>query len=189
MITHLLVALLTAASNPLAVVKSADVEVQKVLQAAQPSVDKLAAKAEEYVDFVELAKRSLGKEWEKLSKKQQDEFSSTMKNLLRASYAQKAIADNRSESKFEYGEEKIAGDEATVGTTLQSKTDTFPVTYKLYRSKGTWKIYDVITDDVSLVATYNDQFRQVIAKKGFSGLLTSLKAKREQLEKTPSTQK
>ena len=74
---------------------------------------------------------------------------------------------------------------ATVTATLVVKDDKFPVTYKLFRAdaKGEWKIYDVITDDVSLVSTYSDQFRKLISNKGFDGLLASLKAKKEQLEK------
>ncbi len=193
MFSHLIavVALAAATSSPLAVVKNADVEVQKVLKAPDPTVDKLASKADEYVDFIELAKRALGEQWTKVSKAQQAEFSNTMKGLLRASYAQKAISDSRGEAKFDYGEEKVAGNEAIVNTSLVSANDKVPVIYKLYRptANGSWKIYDVVTDDVSLVATYNDQFRQVIAKKGFPGLLSSLKAKRDQLEKKVVTQK
>ena len=55
----------------------------------------LAARADEFVDFAELAKRAMGAEWAKLNKKQQDDFSQTMKGLLRASYAQKAVNDGR----------------------------------------------------------------------------------------------
>lgn len=193
MFSHLIavVAVAAAASSPLAVVKNADVEVQKVLKAPDPTVAKLASKADEFVDFIELAKRALGEQWAKVSKAQQTEFSNTMKGLLRASYAQKAISDSRGDAKFDYGEEKVAGNEATVNTSLLSANDKVPVIYKLYRpsENGNWKIYDVVTDDVSLVATYNDQFRQVIAKKGFPGLLSSLKAKRDQLEKKGVTQK
>ncbi len=187
----LLVALSAADVGPLATVKNADVEVQKVLNAPDPTVEKLAARADDFVDFVELAKRALGKEWAKLAKKQQDDFSSTMKGLLRASYAQKALADNRGAAKFEYQGEKVEGNDATVKAQLLVKSDKFPVTYKLYRAdaKGPWKIYDVITDEVSLVSTYNDQFRKVIAAKGFDGLLASIKAKREQLEKTTASTK
>ena len=35
---------------------------------------------------------------------------------------------------------------------------------------------------VPLVSTYNDQFRQLIAKKGYDGLLSTLKKRRDQLE-------
>lgn len=183
-------ALAAAPVGPLALVKSADAEVQKVLQADAPTTEKLAAKADEFIDFSELAKRALGKEWATLNKKQQEDFSATMKGVLRASYAQKAISDGRGSAKVEYGDETIEGNEASVKTTLLIKQDKFPIVYKLFRAdpKAAWKIFDVVTDDVSLVSTYNDQFRQVIAKKGFDGLLKSLKAKKEQLEKTTTAQ-
>lgn len=184
----LLAASLLAAPGPLAVVKAADADVQKVLE-KDATIEKLATVADGYIDFVELARRALGpKEWAKLDKKKQDEFSATMKGLLRASYAQKALGDGRNGAKFEYVSEKIDVGEATVQATLVMKTDRFPVTYKLYRAdaKSPWRIFDVVTDDVSLVGTYSDQFRKMIASKGFDGLLASLKAKREQLEKTPT---
>ncbi|MDP1915224.1 MAG: ABC transporter substrate-binding protein [Myxococcales bacterium] len=185
MFALLTTALLAASPGPLAVVKAADADVQKVL-ANDATIEKLAATADGYIDFGELAKRALGqKEWAKLDKKKQDDFSATMKGLLRASYAQKALGDGKSGTKFEYVGEKIAANEATVEARLVTKEDKFPVSYKLFRAdaKGAWRIYDVITDDVSLVGTYSDQFRKLIADKGFDGLLTTLKTKRDQLEK------
>ncbi len=182
-----LAALILAAAlpAPLAVVKSADSEVQKLLAEPEVSTTKLAERADEFIDFFELARRAMGDEWGKLTKKQQDDFSATMKGLLRANYAQKAVSDGRGGAKVEYGKELVEGNEATVETKLVIKKDTFPVVYKLFRAeaKGAWRIYDVITDEVSLVDTYADQFRTVIGKKGFEGLLKSLKAKQEQLEK------
>lgn len=170
--------------SPLAVVKAADADVQKLIQSRQTTAEKLAAKADEFVDFAELARRALGKDWDTIKAKQRDEFSLTMKELLRASYAQKALADGQGGTSFEYGAESVEGNEATVASTLVAKTDRVPVVYKLYRrdAKAPWRIYDVVTDEVSLVGTYSDQFRQVISKKGFEGLLASLKARREQLE-------
>lgn len=183
----LLVSLAVAPKDqpPLALVKSADAEVEKILQGKDATVEKLAARADDYIDFIELARRALGKEWDGLDKRKQEDFSTTMKGVLRASYAQKAINDGRGGAKVEYGAEKVDGNEAVVQTTLVVKQDRFPIVYKLFRAdaKSGWKIYDVVTDEVSLVTTYNDQFRQVIAKKGFDGLLKSLKAKKEQLEK------
>jgi len=178
---------LAAAPPPLSVVKTADAEVQKLLQSADASTEKLAARADEFVDFGELAKRAMGAEWPKLNKKQQDEFTVTMKGLLRASYAQKAVTDGRGGggAKVEYGEEKVEGNEAVVNTKLLVKEDTYPVVYKLYRAdaKGAWRIYDVVTDDVSLVGGYNDQFRKQMSDKGFDGLLRSLQTRRDSLEK------
>lgn len=187
MIASLLALSLAAApASPLNVVKNGTAEVQKILAAPGATTEKLAARADEFIDFGELAKRALGKEWSKLNKKQQDEFAVTMKGLLRASYAQKAIGDSKGgAADAEYGKEEITGNEATVASTILVNKEKFPVDYKLYRldAKSPWKIYDVITDTVSLLATYQDQFKSVIAKKGYDGLLSTLKAKKEQLEK------
>lgn len=187
-----LAVVLAATPGPLSVVKTADAEVQKVLHAPDASAAKLAARADEFVDFGELAKRAMGAEWEKLNKNQRSEFRETMKGLLRASYAQKAVTDGRggNAAKVEYGAEKIEGNEAVVDSKLKVKQDTYPVVYKLYRpdAKGAWRIYDVVTDEVSLVTTYSDQFRTVMAKKGFEGLLKSLKDKQASLEKQNAEQ-
>jgi phospholipid transport system substrate-binding protein len=181
----LLVSLAVAAApaTPMGVVKTANDEVQTILKTEGASVDQLSQKADAYIDFAELAKRALGKEWPKLNKKQQDEFSKTMKELLRVSYAQKALVDGKNGPGVEYVGEKVTGAEASVQTTIQVKKDTFPVEYKLFKpdAKTSWKIYDVVTDGVSLVSTYSDQFRQLLAKKGFDGLLQTIKAKRDQL--------
>jgi phospholipid transport system substrate-binding protein len=106
-----------------------------------------------------------------------------MKGLLRASYAQKAIG--QSEAKVTYGAETTHDNEAVVNTTIDVKKEAYPVVYKLYRPNehAAWRVYDVVTDEVSLMDTYHDQFRKLISEKGFDGLLTTLKAKRALLER------
>lgn len=171
------------ALSPLATVKQGNAEVQAALAQKDTTVEALATTVEGFVDFGELAKRALGKEWENLEPKQREEFSATMKGLLRASYARKAMG--QSDADIRYGEESIEGNEATVKTSLVVKQDSFPVDYRLYRAseKAPWRIYDVVTDEVSLVETYRGQFRKLLAQKGFDGLLSTLKSKRDQLEK------
>jgi len=189
MVSALLVAAALAGSPaPLAVIKTADTEVSALLKGPDATVEKLAAKAESFVDFAELAKRAMGKSWDGLTDKQRVDFSDTMKALLRANYAQKALKDGQGAAKFEYGAEKVTGDEATVASTLVKGEDRFSVLYKLFRRdpKSPWRVYDVVTDDVSLLDGYADQFRTTMAKKGFDGLLASLKARKQQLEK-PAT--
>lgn len=179
-------AIAAAPASPTALVKSIDAEVQKVLKSTDPSAEKLAQRADEFIDFVELSKRAMGPEWVKLDKKQQAELGSTMKGLLRASYAQKAVKDNGGgQAAVEYGAEKIDGNESVVNTSLKVKSDSFAVIYKLYRAdaKAGWRIYDVVTDEVSLVDTYRDQFKKQLSSKGFDGLLKTLNTRRESLEK------
>lgn len=186
MIASLLAATLLAAApaGPLSVVKSGNADVQKAANAPGATVDSLATVVEKFVDFEELAKRALGdKTWASLTPVQRKEFTETMTGLLRASYAQKAIGQAQADVK--YVKEQAEGNEATVNTVLTMKKDSIPIDYRLYRAdaKKEWRIYDVITDEVSLVDTYKGQFRKLLADKGFDGLLTTLKSKRAQLEK------
>ncbi|MBN1205008.1 MAG: ABC transporter substrate-binding protein [Myxococcaceae bacterium] len=192
MLAPLIAATLLAATpaTPLEVVKAGNTDVQKAANAPGATVEQLATVVEKFVDFGELAKRALGKTWDTLTPAQQKDFADTMKGLLRASYAQKAIGQAKANVK--YGKETIEGNEATVTTTLTVNTDQVPVDYKLYKVQGKgggWRIYDVLTDEVSLVETYRGQFRKLMADKGFDGLLSTLKAKREQLEKSAATTK
>ncbi|RKG50120.1 ABC transporter substrate-binding protein [Corallococcus sp. AB011P] len=186
MIASLLAATLLAAApvSPLNVVKNGNAAVQKAANAPGASVQSLATVVESFVDFEELAKRALGeKAWTGLTAAQRKEFTDTMTGLLRASYAQKAIGQAKADVK--YGKESVQGSEATVDTELTVKTDQVPVNYRLYKAtpKADWRIYDVITDEVSLVDTYSGQFKKILSTKGFDGLLTTLKSKRAQLEK------
>lgn len=182
----LAVTLLTAApTTPMEVVKAGNTEVQKAASAPNATVEQLASVVEKFVDFEELSKRALGKDWEGLTPAQRKDFTETMRGLLRASYAQKAIGQGNAAVK--YGKENVKGNEATVGTTIAVKKDQIPVDYRLYKTnegKGPWRVYDVVTDDVSLVETYRTQFRKLMGEKGFNGLLSTLKTKREQLEKS-----
>ena len=186
MIASLLAATLLAAApmGPLTVVKSGNADVQKAANAPGATVQSLATVVEKFVDFEELARRALGeKAWTGLTPAQRKDFTDTMTGLLRASYAQKAIGQAKADVK--YGKESVQGNEATVDTQLTVKTDQVPVDYKLYRTsaKTDWRIYDVITDEVSLVETYSGQFRKILQTKGFDGLMSTLKSKRAQLEK------
>ncbi|MFN0064586.1 MAG: phospholipid-binding protein MlaC [Myxococcaceae bacterium] len=187
----LIVALSLAASpaspgSPLEVVKRGNTTIQSLLKSPDASVERLAMAVDQFVDFGELAKRALGREWNRLSPAQQQDFSTTMKGLLRASYAQRALGQGAAE--IRYGAEKRDGKEAEVTTTLLLKKDELPVAYRLYKVAGRqgWRIFDVVTDEVSLVETYRGQFRKLIADKGYDGLLTTLKNKRAQLERSAS---
>jgi phospholipid transport system substrate-binding protein len=187
LISVFVIALSAAPASPMEVVKAGHQHVQAVLQSVEPSVEKLNAQADDFIDFVELSKRSLGAHWAKLNKKQQEEFSSTLKALLRANYAHKILNGDSNKgggSEQQWGEETIDGNEAKVTSVVMALNDKFPIEYRLWRptESAPWRIYDVVTEDVSLVETYQDQFRRVIAQKGYEGLLATLKAKKAALE-------
>jgi phospholipid transport system substrate-binding protein len=48
------------------------------------------------------------------------------------------------------------------------------MTYKLYKSKRNWKIYDMEIEGISVIVTYRSQFDQILDKGTFDDLLLKL---------------
>jgi len=56
------------------------------------------------------------------------------------------------------------------------------VNYDLYFGKaGTWQVYDVSVEGVSMVTTYRSSFKQIIKQKGMDALLSELRDKNSKL--------
>lgn len=49
-----------------------------------------------------------------------------------------------------------------------------PVTYRLTRINGGWKVADFSVEGISMVQSYRSQFMPVLSEKGFKGLLSVL---------------
>ena len=51
------------------------------------------------------------------------------------------------------------------------------VNYRLHQVQGEWKIYDVVVDDISIIANYRSQFSRILSRGSFDDLLKRLKEK------------
>ena len=125
-------------------------------------------------DFPLMGRLTLGKKsWSGLTKAQRTLFIKTFTEVMKSSYSDKLSL---------YTDEKIeihpaqnpSPKKAVIPTELISKEKRFAMEYKLYKSKGGWKIYDITLQGVSLVATYRTQFNQVLSKEGFDVLIAKL---------------
>ncbi|OGR27815.1 MAG: hypothetical protein A2139_12825, partial [Desulfobacca sp. RBG_16_60_12] len=104
-----------------------------------------------YFDYQEMAKRSLGPTWGKLSAGQRQEFVQLFAQLLEASYSDK-IEKYAQRVKIDYTGEILDGDYAEVRTVVVRTNDRIPLNYRLMQENGGWKVYDVVIEGVSLVS-------------------------------------
>jgi phospholipid transport system substrate-binding protein len=74
-------------------------------------------------------------------------------------------------------DQKQRDNKAFVQTDVTYKGDTFGLDYKLIDRSGTWKVYDVIIENIGLVANYRNEFAGIMRKEKFSGLLSKLEKK------------
>lgn len=136
-----------------------------------------------YFDYREMAKRSLGAAWGGLSSAQQAEFIRLFSELLEASYSDK-IEKYAQRVKIEYANEILDGEYAEVRTVVLRPNDRFPLNYRLLNEGGTWKVYDVVIEGVSLVSNYRSQFSRIIHESSYAELVRRLKTKVSELHQT-----
>jgi phospholipid transport system substrate-binding protein len=136
-----------------------------------------------HFDYQEMAKRSLGPAWGKLSPGQRQEFVALFAQLLEASYSDK-IEKYAQRVKIDYTGEIPSGDTAEVRTVVVRTNDRIPLNYRLMNEGGTWKVYDVIIEGVSLVSNYRSQFSRIIHESSYAELVRRLKTKVSELTRT-----
>jgi phospholipid transport system substrate-binding protein len=136
-----------------------------------------------YFDYQEMAKRSLGPTWGKLSAGQRREFVHLFAQLLEASYSDK-IEKYAQRVKIDYTGEILDGDYAEVRTVVVRTNDRIPLNYRLMQENGGWKVYDVVIEGVSLVSNYRSQFSRIIHESSYAELVRRLKTKVSELTRT-----
>ncbi len=185
-IIFFLLANLAFASEPLETLKKAVDNVISILKNPELKAPEREKEREEAIreavskvfDFREMAKRSLSRYWRKLNDKQRDEFVELYKRLLERTYLKRIEAYQN--EKIIYKGERIRGRFALVKTiVVTEKQVEIPVDYKLLKRKNGWKVYDVVIEGVSLVNNYRKQFKSIIRRSSYEGLVKMLKEKKE----------
>jgi len=131
-------------------------------------------------DYTELSRRALSRNWRKLNKEQQEEFTKLFSKLLGNIYMSRIL--KYSDEKVIYSQEKmLSEDKAEVETNIVTASKEIPITYRLILINGEWRVYDVVIEGISLVANYRSQFRQILADNSPQALLDMLKKKVNEL--------
>ena len=127
-------------------------------------------------DFEEMAKRSLGSHWRRLSPQQQKEFVTAFTDLLETTYADKI--DLYEGQQVEFVGETIDKNYAEVNTRVIGKNrENYTVDYRLHQVGGKWRIYDVVAENISLVNNYRSQFNRVVVNSSVEELIKRIKQK------------
>lgn len=125
-------------------------------------------------DFPYMAQNSLGAPFSNLSAIARQEFIQTFSALFQASYTNLVLQFLKKET-VKYGPETREGHGVRVATTLVRTNDTIPVDYLLHQKGGSWLLYDVIVDGVSILEKYQTGFAQEIQARSFDSLLSKMK--------------
>ncbi|OPX97626.1 MAG: Toluene tolerance, Ttg2 [Syntrophorhabdus sp. PtaB.Bin047] len=135
---------------------------------------KIEAAAEKLFDYVELSKRTLGLNWNKLSMDQRKEFVELFKTLLRNTYIDRITAYTN--EKVEFTKEVQLTETTTEVQSVVTKGNTkVPINYRVIKKGSDWMVYDVVIEGVSLISNYRTQFREILGNNPPQVLIDTLR--------------
>ncbi len=135
-------------------------------------------------NFREMSKRVLGKTWRTITEQQRDYFTQLMTKLLENVYIGKLEGYSGQTTKFKA--ETIKGNRAQVTTIVENGGVDLPVHYIMKESDGHWMVYDINIEGVSLVRNYQEQFKSILRKEKYEGLVKILEDKNSSFLKSKS---
>lgn len=168
----------TVVSDVMASVKS-DPEIQK--GNIPRIVDLVEKKIVPYTDMRRTTEMAMGPNWKKATPEQQAQLVMEFKNLLIRTYSG-ALSQLRDQT-VQFKPLRAAPDdkEVVVKTVVIGRGDPISLDYRLEKTAGGWRVYDMNIMGVWLVEAYRNQFSNQISQNGVEGLVKFLQDRNKQL--------
>lgn len=148
----------------------------KAEEKKEERIERLREIVKPIFDFEEMAKRSLGAHWRRLSQSKREEFVTLFTDYLEQTYANRV--DLYDGQKAIFLNESVDQNYARVDSKVHSKKgEEFSVIYKLHVTDKGWKVYDVVVENISIVNNYRSQFNRVISNSSYDELIKKIKQK------------
>ena len=133
----------------------------------------------EFLDYQRLTRLSLDKEWNKRSPRERQHFVILLRQLVERQY------QRNMESTLQYRVKWVGTEPIETGVKVNSSARSvkkkrqppISIDYSMSPAGNEWKVFDIFTDEVSLVKNYKRQFRRVIREEGWDGLIGRMEKK------------
>ena len=134
---------------------------------------KVRAVLEENYDLSVIIRRAIGRNWRRLDSSQQEKVLELVKQLVVKAYVDSMNGRERPELSF--GEAiQISDKRMEIPSTVMSEGTSVSVLYRLGRMRSGWQIYDVVAENISVVANYRQQIDDHFRKGSAEELITRL---------------
>lgn len=125
-------------------------------------------------DVEEMARRTLSRHWTRRTPGERAEFVALFTAVLERAYVTRL--ETYAGERVVFGDAVVDGPYALVPTRLvEGPRRETPVDYRLRLRDGRWRVYDVLIDGVSFVASYRRQFDAIIRKESYRALADRLR--------------
>lgn len=137
-----------------------------------------------HFDFQAMTRLAVGKSWQEANPDQQKRLENAFRGLLVNTYTTALSQGTASDATVEVKPVPVKPDQndVTVKTVAkQSNRQPVAIDYRMSRTPGGWKVYDVIVENLSLVTNYRSSFAAEVGRSGIDGLIKTIEAKNQKL--------
>ena len=131
----------------------------------------------EFFDFKEFSRQVLASDWKKFTSRQQEEFVELMGEFLGKSNLCKLQSRYNGEKVFYISHKIISKNRALVEIKVLLKSLVVPVTLRMKKKYGQWKVYDLSALGISAVGNYRAQIHRILQKKSPQEVIEIFKEK------------
>jgi phospholipid transport system substrate-binding protein len=171
--------------SPDALVKSTTDDVLGVIRANKDKRvlrDLAEKKVLPHFDFRAMTQLAVGRYWREASPAQQKSLEEAFRGLLVNTYTASLAAAATGKETVDVKPAEAKGNEALVRTLVRAPgRQPISVDYRMSKQADSWKVYDVIVENLSLVTNYRSTFASEIGRSGIDGLIKALEAKNREL--------
>ncbi len=139
------------------------------------------AKILPHFDFEQMTRLALARNWNQASPEQRQALVEQFRAMLVRTYAASlgSVVDYR----IQFRPVRMQPDDTEVIVSSEVTKPGAPpivIDYRMTRQGDTWKVFDVLVDNVSLVTVYRNSFNSEVRRSGIDGLIASLTRRNQQ---------
>jgi len=146
----------------------------------------VSGRVQKFLNIQSMAERTLGPYWAGATVEQRQQFSDLFRKVLEGTYLNRI--DDYSDGTVKYLMQRVKDDKAIVDTSIVQKDLEIPVQYKMIYENGSWQVFDLVIEGVSLIRNYRSSYGEIIRRDGYDGLLALMQKKVTEMENRNSVQ-
>ncbi len=139
----------------------------------------VSGRVQKFLNVESMSARALGNYWRDASPEQRQQFSELFLKVLEGTYLNRL--DDYSSGSVKYLMQRVKDDKAIVDTVIVSNELEIPVNYLLIYRDGSWQVFDLVIEGVSLIRNYHSSYSEIIRRDGYEGLLALMQKKVDEM--------
>jgi phospholipid transport system substrate-binding protein len=179
-----------ALPEPQAQVETMVNSVLSVMQSTEMSPEEkklqISGRVQKFLNVESMSRRTLGAYWDGATEEQREHFSQLFVRVLEGTYLSRI--EDYSDGAVQYLKQRVKEDKAIIDTVIVSKELEIPVQYKMIYTDGSWQVFDLVIEGVSLVRNYRESYGEIIRRDGYDGLFALMEEKVGVIEKKQTIQ-